>query len=138
MSMPKFLAAWSGSLEVSMVPKGVSTLTSSPFWVTWECLAMRRPTMVSTAMQRTPKRMIEPITMRTVLRPLLPPVLGGGAGIPAAVDALGAAASATGLPHLLQKRVPSAKVAPQELQNAIGHLYHGKIRARRVSIPQIE
>src|SRR5579872_1303170 len=133
--MPRFLAAWSGSLDVSMVPKGVSTLTSSPFWVMWECLAMRRPITVSTAMQRTPKRMIEPITMRTVLRPLLPPVLGGGAGIPAVVP--GTVASATGLPHLLQKRVPSARVAPQELQNAIRHLERGIFWARRVSIPQI-
>jgi hypothetical protein len=68
--------------------------------------------------------MTEPITIRTVLREPLPlplPVLGGGAGIPAALGA-GAGAPATGLPHLLQKLVPSARVAPQELQKAITHL----------------
>src|SRR6516164_5242412 len=74
------------------------------------------------ATANTPRSTKTPITMRTILRALLPPVLGGGAGTGRAAAA---GASAMTAPHLLQNFVPSARLAPQELQNAIGHLLDG-------------
>src|SRR5271157_735963 len=78
--------------------------------------------MAIVAMPRIPMLTMTAKTIRMTLSALLPP-LGGGAG----VDDAGTGEAADGVaamaaPHLLQNCVPSVRVAPQELQNAIGHL----------------
>src|SRR5271165_6719723 len=86
-----------------------------------------------------PRPMMMAITMRMILRALLPPPVeaggAGGRGDNAAPGATGPAGTAA--PHLLQNFVPAVRAAPQELQNAIGHLVDGDDIARRASIPQI-
>src|SRR6266498_1359627 len=132
MSMLRSLAACSGSLVVSMVPKGVSTFTLSPFWLTRALLATRYPMMPTVATPRIPMRTMAPTTTRTILRALPPPplegVTGGGGVITGGAAATGAPDTAA--PHLLQNFVPSARDAPQKLQNAICHLRCG-IRSTR-------
>src|SRR5579871_2984442 len=139
MSTPRSLATLAGSLEVSMLPKGDSTLTFSPFWETWALLAMRWMTKPQVTMPRIPMKTITATMMRMILRALLlPPLLGtaGGTGRGAETGVPGATATPAAAPHLLQNFVPSARLAPQELQNAIDHLEAIEISARRASIPQ--
>src|SRR5579864_3737934 len=71
-----------------------------------------------------------PTTMRIILSALLPPRVGGGAGRgvcdgSAVAGDMPAGFPVTAAPHLLQNWVPAFRVAPQELQNAIGHLASG-------------
>jgi hypothetical protein len=77
--------------------------------------------MPTVAMPRIPMPTMMATTMRITLRALLPPI-GAGAGVGTVDGTPGADAPATGAPHLLQNFVPGFRVAPQELQNAIGHL----------------
>src|SRR5579862_2845156 len=67
---------------------------------------------------------ITAITIRMILR-APPPLLfvattGGGVVTPTGLAAAGTVFATA--PHLLQNLVPSFRVAPQELQNAMGHL----------------
>jgi hypothetical protein len=62
-----------------------------------------------------------PTMIRMILSALLPPLDGGGAGVIGWAEAAGAPVTAA--PHLLQNFVPSLSVAPQELQNAMVHLW---------------
>src|SRR3974390_2206152 len=69
---------------------------------------------------RMPMRTMTPTIIRMTLSALLLPLEGGGPGaigwgIPPGVPL-------TAAPHLLQKFVPSASCAPQELQKAMVHL----------------
>ena len=64
-------------------------------------------------------------TMRTTLRALLPPVVGG-TGV-ALVAGTGVEATA---PHLLQNFVPASRVAPHLLQKAMTYLVGVKSRRR--------
>src|SRR5580704_8825913 len=116
--------AASGSLALK-VPKGVSTFTLSPSWVTCEPFAMWTPTKTMVAMPRTPMPTITAMTMRTTLRALLPPAGGGATGGGAATTG---APPAMAAPHLLQNFVSGVRAVPQELQNAIFHL--AKVRFR--------
>src|ERR1035437_4148191 len=88
--------------------------------------------MPTVATPRIPMPTITATTIRMILRALLPPVGAGAGG--GAVDVTPAAGGpdATAAPHLLQNFVPSFRVAPQELQNAINHLMiaGGKNRRR--------
>ena len=77
-------------------------------------------------------RMITPTTIRMAFRAA--PLEGGagvaGAGVtggaePATIGGVTAGAgdeASMAAPHLLQNRVPEMMLAPQELQNAMGHL----------------
>src|ERR1700752_3890810 len=119
MSLPSSSAVFCGSVEVSMLPNGVSTLTLSPFWETLELFAMRYPMTPIVATPRTPMRTMTPTMIRTIFSPLLLPLDGGGPGA-IACGAEGTPVMAA--PHLPQNFVPSANCAPQELQKAMVHL----------------
>src|ERR1700756_4771154 len=120
MSTPSSPAVLSGSVEVSILPKGVSTFILSPFCETWALLIARCMTMPHVTMPRTPMRTMMPTMTRMTLRALLPPLEGGGPG--AIGEAEVAGTPLTAAPHLLQNFVPSLRGAPQELQNAMVHL----------------
>src|ERR1700690_4157661 len=83
---------------------------------------MCTPMMPRVTTPRIPMPTTTATTIRTILRPLPPPV-GGLAGT--AVTAVATGPAATAVPHLLQSFVPGVRTAPQELQNAISHLVEG-------------
>src|SRR5208337_2100139 len=76
---------------------------------------------------RIPIPTITAMTIRITLRALLPPV-GGAAGAGGGCTEAAGGAAAAPAPHLLQNFDPGSRVAPQELQNAIGHLVVGIVR----------
>src|SRR5215470_3032604 len=117
--MPNSWAVFSGSDEVSMLPKGVSTFTLSPFCETLAFLAMRWKTMPQVTIAIMQRRTMIPIMTRMILSAPLPPVEGGG---PGAIGCDATGAPVTAAPHLLQNFVPSASCAPHELQKAMDHL----------------
>src|SRR5215469_8694586 len=119
MSIPSSSAVFWGSVEVSMLPNGVSTFTFSPFWETFELLAMRYPMIPMVATPRTPMSTMTPTIRRTIFSALLLPLEGGGAG---AIACGLAGPHVIPAPHLPQNFVPSASCAPQELQKAMLHL----------------
>src|SRR5215472_2551460 len=119
MSIPSSSAFLWGSVELSMLPNGVSTFTLSPLWETLALLAMRYPIIPMVATPSTPMRTITPTMTRTIFSALLLPVEGGGPGaIACGVGGVPVIAA----PHLAQNLVPSASCAPQELQKAMVHL----------------
>src|SRR5271165_4579751 len=99
---------------------------------------MRYPMNPTVAMPRMPRPMMTATMIRMILRALLPPLDGGGARGAVAVTPGADGPAGTAAPHLLQNFVPSFRVAPQELQNAISHLVDRDDTTRRASIPQIE
>src|SRR5580765_2849249 len=117
--MPNSLAVFSGSDDVSMLPKGVSTFTSSPFCETRAFLAMRWKTMPQVTIARMQRRTMIPMIARMILSALLLPCDGGGPGA-TGWERMGTPGTAA--PHLLQNFVPSASCAPHELQKAMDHL----------------
>src|SRR5215469_12334438 len=119
MSIPSSSAFLWGSVEVSILPNGVSTFTLSPFWETLALLAMRYPMMPIVATPSTPIRTMTPTMTSTIFSALLLPVDGGG---PGAIACGVAGPPVIPAPHLPQNFVPSASCAPQELQKAMVHL----------------
>src|SRR5450755_3103925 len=86
-------------------------------------------------------RMPSPTTTATTIRMIFraPPLFWGAPGAPAAGVKTGAAAAAPGcvVPHLVQNFAPASRVAPQELQNAIGLPRPQVFLHRRRSISQV-
>src|SRR5258708_15167379 len=80
---------------------------------------MRYPMKPTVATARTPMTTMMATTIRMPLSAPPPPLVAGAAE---GVVATFVAASGTAAPHLLQNFVPGVSVAPQELQNAMGHL----------------
>src|ERR1700722_11907353 len=86
---------------------------------------MRRASNINLPIPSMPSKKMTPTTIRMILR-TPPPWAGGCAtgGVGTAETGGDAIAPAIGTeaPHLGQKRVPAARVVPQELQKAMGHL----------------
>ena len=81
-------------------------------------------------------RMPSPTTTATVIRMIFKPVLAR-AGVAAADEAGVPATDGTLAPHLGQNLAEGSNVAPQELQNAIGHLAAVQDCLRGRSISQL-